>query len=131
MGTGEPVVLKVKKAMEDLYNNTKNTNFLHGSRFLEKFLQEFHKLYIGGDYRFFLCTSILSIKRTISINYALYLHVIYLVRQCTINDSFLANDFLNVLQYVRILHCWGDPVRFSVKNLCQHTSDCFTRAGLR
>ena len=23
------------------------------------------------------------------------------------------------------------PVRFSVKNLCQHTSDCFTRAGLR
>ena len=53
MGTGEPVVLKVKKAMEDLYNNTKTTNFLHGSRFLEKFLQEFHKLYIGGDYRFF------------------------------------------------------------------------------
>lgn len=36
MGTGEPVVLKVKKAMEDLYNNTKTTNFLHGSRFLEK-----------------------------------------------------------------------------------------------
>ena len=47
-------------------------------------------------------------KRTISIYYALYLHIIYLVRQCTINDSFLANDFLNVLQYVRILHCWGD-----------------------
>ena len=37
MGTGEPVLLKVKKAMEDLYNNTKTTNFLHGSRFLEKF----------------------------------------------------------------------------------------------
>lgn len=53
MGTGEPVLLKVNKAMEDLYNNTKTTNFLHRSRFREKFLQEFYKLYIGADYRFF------------------------------------------------------------------------------
>ena len=53
MGTGEPVLLKVKNAMEYLYNNTKTTNFLHGSCFLEKFLSEFHKLYIVADYRFF------------------------------------------------------------------------------
>ena len=38
MGTGEPVLLKVKNAMEYLYNNTKTTNFLHSSCFLEKFL---------------------------------------------------------------------------------------------
>lgn len=89
--------------MEDLYNNTKTTYFLHGTRFLEKFLQQFH---ICADYIFFMYLCIIYEAHYFYL--LCIVSVIYLVRQCTINDSFLANNFLNILQYMRILHCWGD-----------------------